>query len=1425
MGSGINVPVNVGVNVNVSGEEKLKGLSRTLDNIANGTKLQDYWKDQTTLINQLSQAMQGLANNPGSRKFAGELIKNFNAVSATMELTGKNVEDLENLFKSNNIDTSFLKDMVNDARNIIPDIGRSFSISNFKEAFESFAILKKDGVDLENLFSKLSANTNITQLQDALILVNQELDETKAKLEASESEMKDYLSGVGLDKLTEQLQAAQDEIRELQNEMEDVRSIAVDEFKTFLRANNLDDFELGTFEHIFDSIKEGSITAQDAITKVKTQFSYLFENGASIDSTALQTFVNKLEESCGTIERMRDEISGLSEKIETIGSQGTLSGLTQSLSESEQLTENQRQAMTELASDAENLRSVGQIIATLINASGEANVAVDTLYESISKFVGSIDSLAGKDISSLQNISSIFNSVSRMNGFDAKKTSLESLKKFIEDLNAIESTGSLRLLSGLNFDWANNLKISKSSIEHLTGFLNSVSGKDFSNLQQLSGLNFDAFNNLKISKANVENLNKILQNQKEAMNAESVNADQLNIKNVKIDTSSEITQMDQLVAAVKRVEDAIDLKNKAFMVEEGIVSQVVGNELTELGTLWATIDDISTAINNIKLGGLAKNIDALSQIDFSKFKDLANVDLKGFSEIKINSKSFKNLIEGIKDLSTIDLSKLEALKGIDFSGLGNLKYAGKGDNSLIKQSRNFIDTQNKQIDKALKKYRDAGVDEADLQELKKVREYLNANFTPVAMSDLDDINAEMTSFVNWMSEACNKCDTLAASMKEVAQATQSATSDFSKYNTLLNKEEKLLNAQLKKPLSEKEKIDLKEVQEERKAIEEKYKDKSDYKDEYAKMAERREAVYADYEKAYKNRVEKLFNDTKSKISGHTSDDFINGSEFESLKAKLGEIQKIKDSLTEKGIISETDIKSLNEIEASVSDIVGKLKPKSTKKGTYLTQFLDVRDNAEAMDRLKSFLTEDAARKNAKIEFGATGKNNTELAYTIRTKDGMLQKYTATFNENTKEVFTNMKAESEYITQGQQFVNSLKGKLFELTRYFTVMDAFSKVFGFIQKGIGSVTEINKAMTELKKVTDETSESYQNFQKRAGEIASEVGGSPTEIINATADFARVGNTLDRSTELARSAEILKNVSEFENIADATDSLISMTQAYKETSSEEIVDIMNNIGNNFAVSTDELSRGLQKSASTLTTGGNDIYEATALLTAGNTILQNIDSVAAGMKVISMRISGTTAKELNEIGEDADGLVETTSKLNENVKSLTAVNGKAGVSLLDENGNYRSTYEILQDIADVYQEILDADKKDGQNRSNALLEMLAGKNRSNVLASILQSPDILRNAYESAQNSNGSAQKELDTYLSSVQGKLDLLNTAFQNLWGNAVDPGILTFFIDLGTNILKTVDSLGMFKVAIGAISGIFSLNGVGRANAFSTVVSHY
>ena len=211
--------------------------------------------------------------------------------------------------------------------------------------------------------------------------------------------------------------------------------------------------------------------------------------------------------------------------------------------------------------------------------------------------------------------------------------------------------------------------------------------------------------------------------------------------------------------------------------------------------------------------------------------------------------------------------------------------------------------------------------------------------------------------------------------------------------------------------------------------------------------------------------------------------------------------------------------------------------------------------------------------------------------------------------------------------------------------------------------------------------------------------------------------------------------------------------------------------------------------------------------MVTAANSVIQDPSQVGAGLRTIALRLRGTSAEALTEMGEDTEGLVETTSKLNSQIKSLTAVNGKAGVSILDMNGNYRDTYDILLDIASVWDEIGQQDIEDGQNRQAALLEMIAGKNRSNIAASILQSPELLSSVYKDVtSNYENSAQNELNTYLDSIDAKIVKLKESWSQLWQSDSSTSFVKDFLEGGNSLLNLISTLGFGNVVAGGL-GIF------------------
>ena len=232
-----------------------------------------------------------------------------------------------------------------------------------------------------------------------------------------------------------------------------------------------------------------------------------------------------------------------------------------------------------------------------------------------------------------------------------------------------------------------------------------------------------------------------------------------------------------------------------------------------------------------------------------------------------------------------------------------------------------------------------------------------------------------------------------------------------------------------------------------------------------------------------------------------------------------------------------------------------------------------------------------------------------------------------------------------------------------------------------------------------------------------------------------------------------------------------------------------------NNYAISTADLADSLTRSSAALVAAGNSLEQASALTVAGNTILQDPESVGNALKVVSMRIRGVSS-DLEKAGEETDGMITNTAKLQAKIQGLT------GVNILQDNGAFKDTYTILYELGKAYENLDDLSRA-------SLLELIAGKTRGSAVAAILQNYELLEEAYNDALDAEGSAWKENEKYLNSIQGKLDQFTNAVQTMWSNTLDDGLIKGFVALGTELIKIIDNLGLIKALVMAI-GTYNIN---------------
>lgn len=540
--------------------------------------------------------------------------------------------------------------------------------------------------------------------------------------------------------------------------------------------------------------------------------------------------------------------------------------------------------------------------------------------------------------------------------------------------------------------------------------------------------------------------------------------------------------------------------------------------------------------------------------------------------------------------------------------------------------------------------------------------------------------------------------------------------------------------------------------------------------------------------------------------GWTSDTYLKN--VQAVRDAVKQYATLLDNIktNQNGIATDEDIQNLDEYEKKIKDTIATVTNMSASEKGYSRLA-----GQKEIDKINKILRENSAMSSeakAKIK-----------AYKQELISG---NPSVSLEKIHGEILKIVNAEELAGRAGRSFFDTLKNSGFhQLAAQMAGMFGFYDVINLGKKGFNVVRELNTALTEMRKVSNETVQSLKNYQATTFDTADAVGTTAKQIQNSTADWMRLGESMDQAAESAKDANVLFNVSEFEGIDEATESLVSMSQAYKDLDKMDIIDVLNNIGNNYSISTDGLATALKDSASALVTANNDLNEAVSLTTAGNAITQDPSKVGAGLRTISLRLVGTeeAKEELSDLGEETDGMITTVSKLRDTIMDATkaASSDGKGFDILDSNGNYKSTYEIMQGLADLYDDIVKKDKELGTNNLNLLLETIAGKNRSNIAASILQNGDMLRSVYEDAQNSEGSAEKELNSYLDSIDGKIAQLENRAQEFWFKVIDSETIKNGIDLLSTLLKGatdfVDTVGLLPTILTGVAAAFSFKNVG------------
>lgn len=304
--------------------------------------------------------------------------------------------------------------------------------------------------------------------------------------------------------------------------------------------------------------------------------------------------------------------------------------------------------------------------------------------------------------------------------------------------------------------------------------------------------------------------------------------------------------------------------------------------------------------------------------------------------------------------------------------------------------------------------------------------------------------------------------------------------------------------------------------------------------------------------------------------------------------------------------------------------------------------------------------------------------------------------------------------------------------------------------------------------------------------------------------------MGYGIEDAEALAKVSNIYFKVGDdIASIDEASQSVVSTMKAFGIEAQDAmgIIDIYNKIGNEFAVTSGDIGKAMQSAGAALQSSNNTLAESVALWTAMNEILQDGDVAATSVRFITQRMRNT-AGELQEMGEDAEGAAESITKLQQQIQSLT------GVNIFEADGEtFRSTYDVLDDISKVWDELTDKDRAD-------VTRLLSGTRQSSSFNALMTNFEQARKAVEAANNATGSAMTEHARWMESI-GASEARATASWEEFSNAVmSSELIKFYYDAKSGILgfltEIVETLGAIPTLATAASAALSFKNKGISN---------
>lgn len=344
-------------------------------------------------------------------------------------------------------------------------------------------------------------------------------------------------------------------------------------------------------------------------------------------------------------------------------------------------------------------------------------------------------------------------------------------------------------------------------------------------------------------------------------------------------------------------------------------------------------------------------------------------------------------------------------------------------------------------------------------------------------------------------------------------------------------------------------------------------------------------------------------------------------------------------------------------------------------------------------------------------------------------------------------------------------------------------ASNVVYGSVKalKGmVNVISDVEYGIAVLRQVMSPLESDFEGITMAAVDFAKEFGLPIRNVIDSMRVFAQQGLAQADVIDRTRTSTLAANVTTL-NAADATEALTAATKVYglQGQSTLRFLDSWSQVEARHAITSADLANALKKAAAAAKTSGVDFDQLNAIVTGiGETSRQTGKEIGTSLRFMFRRLQGEKGpKEL----------------------------GKIGVPVLTPQGDIRSGFEVLGQLADKWGDL-------NQAQRLAIAQAIGGRRHYNSLIILMDHWGDVLDTLQDSINSKGAAERRnaivMDTYakkLEQVRASLTELQIQFGK-FALPIAKGALTglkLLIETISNIPTSI------KVAFAAVASFFTL----------------